>query len=90
MLKRIIVGHVNEILGKNKDISKERMEICKRCPLYLETESWGPICNPKLFLNTETQEVSDHKKPNFEKGCGCRLNAKTKDKRSQCPLGKWQ
>ena len=39
----IIKGHVNELLGLNKDISKERLKICKQCPLYLE--DYGGQCN---------------------------------------------
>ena len=38
--------------------SDERMEICKRCPLYKEDEVWGPSCNSNLYLNPETGETS--------------------------------
>lgn len=30
----IVNGHINEVLGLNKDISQERLKICKTCPLY--------------------------------------------------------
>ena len=46
---QIINGHVNEILGLNKDISKQRLEICYRCPLY--TTKLGGMCNDKLWYD---------------------------------------
>jgi len=88
-LKRVITGHLNELLNINKDLGTERMEICKRCPLLKITEEWGPICNSELYLNVQTNETSETPKENFKKGCGCRLNAKTRDKESHCPLKKW-
>ena len=59
----IIKGHVNELLGLNKDISKERLKICKQCPLYLE--DYGGQCNPRLYLNPETGEVTETQIINF-------------------------
>ena len=56
----IIKGHVNELLGLNKDISKERLKICKQCPLYLE--DYGGQCNPRLYMNPKTKDVSLEKK----------------------------
>lgn len=88
-VKRILAGHFNEITGRNKDIGKERMEICKRCPLLAHHEVWGAICNPNLYLNIETGKTLEYPQEGFQRGCGCRLNAKTKDIKSNCPLGKW-
>ena len=67
----IIKGHANELLGLNKDISKVRMAICKKCPLYKNIT--GGLCNPRLWLNPDTHEISNTRKDNFFKGCGCRL-----------------
>ena len=83
----IIKGHVNELLGLNKDISKERLKICKQCPLYLE--DYGGQCNPRLYLNPETGEVSNKFRQGFYKGCGCRLQAKTRLPGASCPATKW-
>ena len=87
MIKDIVKGHVNELLGLNKDISLVRMDICRRCPLFLN--ELGGICNPRLYLNVETGDVSTKKKDGYVNGCGCRLSAKTRLSGSKCPNGKW-
>ncbi len=83
----IIKGHVNELLGLNKDISKERLKICKQCPLYLE--DYGGQCNPRLYMNPKTKDVSLEKKDDYYKGCGCRLLAKTTIPNAVCPNEQW-
>jgi len=88
-VNRVLVAHFNELTGKNKDIGKERMEICNRCPLLTDSSIWGPICNSSLFLNKETMDTSEEAKPGYIRGCGCRLNAKTKDLKSHCPTKQW-
>lgn len=87
-LKAIIDGHAKEALGLNQDISEQRMEICRECPLYKQTVM-GPVCNSKLWLDTITGEVSDVKRPGYKSGCGCRLQAKTRLSYTHCPVGKW-
>lgn len=83
----IINGHVNELLGLKDDISKKRMAICHRCPLYKNI--LGGICNPKLWLDPKTGRVSTVSKDNYYKGCGCRLQAKTRVSGAFCPALKW-
>lgn len=83
----IVKGHVNELLGINGDISKVRMDICRKCPLFLN--ELGGICNPRLYLNVKTGDVSTMKKDGYVNGCGCRLAAKTRLSGSRCPNGKW-
>ena len=83
----IIKGHVNELLDKNKDISEVRMEICRKCPLYRDI--LGGQCNPNLWLNPETNEISNRRTVNYIKGCGCRLRAKTRLENESCPAKKW-
>lgn len=83
----IIKGHINEILGLNKDISKERLKICKECPLFLD--QFGGICNPKLYMNPKTQDISLEPKDGYNNGCGCRLLAKTTIPDAKCPNDKW-
>lgn len=87
VIGQIVTGHVNEALGLNKDISVERMKICKRCPLY--KASLGGICNPKLWLNPKTGDVTSIKRVGYYKGCGCRLSAKTTLPTAHCPANKW-
>jgi hypothetical protein len=67
----IVKGHVNELLNLNGDISAGRIEICKKCPLFKNI--LGGQCNPRLYLNPETGEISNKLKDGFYRGCGCRL-----------------
>ena len=87
-VKDILDGLTNEMLGLNKNVSKPRLEICKKCQLYKET-ALGPVCNSKLCVNQETGEISKKKLDGFICGCGCRLNAKTTLMNASCPLNKW-
>lgn len=86
-LGNIIKGHVNELLGLNKDLSKARLNICYSCPLY--SAKLGGICNNKLWMNPNTGDVSTEPKDGYKNGCGCRLLAKTKLPNAVCPLNKW-
>ena len=88
MIKDIIEGHVNELFDRNKEFYEHRMDICRECPLYKESMI-GPMCNNKLWLNTSTGEVSTYEKRGFGRGCGCRLNAKTRNPNNRCPNNKW-
>ena len=83
----IVKGHVNEFFGLNKDISEERLKICKICPLYLN--KFGGICNSKLWMDPITEEISFTEQDGYVRGCSCRLLAKTSLPDEQCPAGKW-
>lgn len=83
----IVKGHANELLGLNKSLQESRMDICKKCPLFKQVA--GGICNPSLWLNPKTEEISNNKKDGYVKGCGCRLRAKTTLVKSHCPARKW-
>lgn len=85
--KNIVKGHVRELLGLDQDISQQRMKICLKCPLY--KNNLGGQCNSALYLNPETGDVSNVKKDGYFKGCGCRLNAKTRLAGAHCPALKW-
>ena len=50
--KDIVNGHINELLGLNKDISQERIKLSNTCPLY--KPSFGGICTHNLWLTPET------------------------------------
>lgn len=86
-LGQIVQGHANELFGLNKDISKERLQICYSCPLY--SQKLGGICNNKLWLNPLTGDISIEQKEGYKRGCGCRLLAKTRLPNAHCPLNKW-
>ena len=61
-----------------------RIEICKHCPINANGQ-----CTNKLCLNPKTNEISTKFKEGFFRGCGCRLNAKTRLINAKCPAGKW-
>ena len=82
----IIKGHVNEVLNSNEELFEKRMIICKKCPLYKESNI-GPICNNRLYMDKENN-VSYSPLPGYKRGCGCRLNAKTRLDRAVCGHGK--
>lgn len=84
----IIKGNANAFFGLNKDISEERMKICRKCPLFLKRLGVY-ICNPGLFLNPETGDVSTEKKNGYIKGCGCIIKSKTSLLEANCPASKW-
>lgn len=68
--------------------AEDRMAICKKCPLYKKT-IFGEICNSSLWLNPETNEVSNYAKNGWIRGCNCRLVYKTHSPESHCIAKKW-
>lgn len=84
---KVVQGHINEVLGLNKDIKNIRLNICKKCPLY--TPRFGGMCNNKLWYNANSGDVSIAYKDGYIRGCGCRLQAKTTLADEKCPAGKW-
>lgn len=85
----IINGHINEALGKNEDLFEQRIQICKKCPLYKETLA-GPVCNSKLYINIVDKEtVSDRPKVGYRRGCSCRLTSKCRLPHAKCIVEKW-
>lgn len=64
----------------------ERMEICRKCPIYSSARG---ICNPKLYLNPETNDISIAPKPGYIRGCGCFIKFKMKNPHLHCVAGKW-
>lgn len=84
---KVVQGHINEVLGLNKDIKNIRLNICKKCPLY--TPRFGGMCNNKLWYNVNSGDVSITYKDGYIRGCGCRLQAKTTLVDEKCPAGKW-
>lgn len=83
----VIEGGLNTLLGLNKDISKVRQGICRKCPIY--SSKFGGICNGKLYLNPATEDVSTNPKPGYVKGCNCAIKYKTRSMNAKCPAGKW-
>ncbi len=89
-LGAIVEGHIKEITKQNQNLSDIRMNICRECPLFKVIPVAGPICNNRLYLNVQTGDISETPKTGYRKGCGCRLQAKTRLDKAMCPLGKWK
>ena len=88
LVKQILEGHINELLGKEEALHKQRMAICLKCPLF-KNGTFGPICNPDLYLNPTTGVFNHTGGLGFFRGCSCRLNAKTRLEDAHCPANKW-
>lgn len=82
---QIIQGTINNFLDKNPELYQERIAICKQCPLL---NSLG-VCDPLLYLNPQTGEVSRSKKEGFVRGCSCVMSSKTRVPNAKCVAGKW-
>ena len=65
---------------------EERKKICLACPIYSSAKQ---KCNPKLWLNPDTNEVSTSSKAGFIKGCGCHILIKMRNLHNHCIAGKW-
>lgn len=96
MIKNIIEGHINELLGNKESIAGPRRKVCKLCPLYKINQFWGwAECNSHAWLNPEINDFKpekkgvDYTKDGYKKGCGCRIEAKITVAAEKCPLGKW-
>lgn len=89
LTKQILKGTYNNLLNKEQELFKARMIICKSCKLYKEDGVFGAECNPKLYLNPETDETSFKPKEGYIHGCGCILRSKTRVIDTKCPVGKW-
>ena len=87
--KQILKGTYNNILNKEEELYKGRISICKSCKLYKIDGIFGPECNPTIYLNPISNEISTKPKEGFINGCGCVLRSKTRVKDAKCPVGKW-
>ena len=65
---------------------EERTKICELCPIC-DIDNW--VCNAKLYLNPDTNDVSLVAKKGYIKGCGCLLAHKIPKPNKKCPAGKW-
>lgn len=87
-INNIIRGHAKELVGINQPLADYRLSICKGCPLYIDT-AIGVLCNRYLYLNKDTNETSRLPKEGYIRGCGCRLDAKTRNEDDSCVADKW-
>ena len=64
----------------------KRTKICRACAIC-DTEN--ELCNSKLYLNPDTNDVSITPKEGYIKGCGCLLKYKIPNSNKRCPAKKW-
>lgn len=64
----------------------QRFQICSKCPIYSPSRQ---ICNPRLWLNPDTDEISISPKAGFIQGCGCLITMKARNLNNHCIAGKW-
>ena len=88
-MKDILEGHLKELFNKEEDLSKQRLIICKLCPLYKIDPLLGEVCNSKLYFNPETNETATYPRKGYTNGCNCRIQAKSQLISAKCPLNKW-
>ena len=65
---------------------EKRKEICLSCPIYSPSRK---ICNPKLWINPDNDDVSTHPKSGYIRGCGCAVLVKMKNMALHCIANKW-
>lgn len=65
---------------------EDRKEICLNCPIFNPTRQ---VCNPKLWINPDTNEVSTFPKSGYIRGCNCHVLIKMKNLNNHCVAGKW-
>ena len=85
-VKEIAQGYTNWALGKEEELSQERMKICKECPLYNVSKD---KCDGSRGINTKTGEIVKYPGKDVVMGCGCYLNKKTRVMSAKCVLNKW-
>ena len=65
---------------------EERKKICQNCLIF---EPNRKVCNPKLYLNPDTNEISLVPKAGFIRGCNCAVFIKMRNLNNHCVAGKW-
>lgn len=65
---------------------EKRKEICETCPIFKPSNK---TCNPNLWINPDTDEVSTYSKTGFIRGCGCAVMIKMRNVSNHCIAGKW-
>ena len=72
-----------------EELIKERLDICKACPLYKLDKFYGPVCDSGKYIKTDGTAWSYIPKPGYKKGCGCHIRHKAGVPSAHCIIGKW-
>ena len=85
-IRDIAEGWTNYALGKENELSEQRMKICRQCKLYnVETDR----CDSRRCLNLKTNELVQVPGKDVICGCNCVMQAKTRLERAKCIMSKW-
>lgn len=85
-IKEIATGWTNYALGREKELSEYRMNICMECPIY---NSEKDSCDSKKCWDKVNEKLVDYPGKDIVCGCGCYMKKKTSSPNSHCVLGKW-
>ena len=83
---------LNKVNLKNKKLSmkelsiEEKRRICSVCPIFHPERR---VCNSKLWINPNTDDISTSPKSGYIRGCGCIIEVRIKNKLNHCVAGKW-
>lgn len=88
-ISQIANGFFNNLTNRNEELFNKRIKICRSCKLHHIDKIFGEVCNPQLYINPITDEVSKKSKEGFTGGCGCVLNSKGRVNSAHCPVNKW-
>lgn len=73
----------------DKSFSEERMNICKQCPIFKEHPVYEGICDSSKYISKDGTRWSYFKRDGYVKGCGCKLNSKTRNINNHCIINLW-
>lgn len=87
-VSQIVNGTLKNIFNQEEKLYNKRIVICRQCKLRKIDTIFGEMCSPSLYLNPNTDEISNVPKEGFTPGCGCVLGSKTRVRELECPLKK--
>ena len=70
-------------------MSKERLEICNKCPLFKIDKIYGSVCDSNKYISKDGKSWSWFRKDGYVRGCGCHLEHKTKRINGHCIIDLW-
>lgn len=88
-IDQIAEGFFNNLTNRKEELFKQRIQICRSCKLHTVDKIFGEVCNSRLYINPNTDEISKTVKPGFIHGCGCVLKSKCRVETAHCPIGRW-
>ena len=69
----------------------DRLEICRKCPLYKEDSFYGEVCNSAKYIKINedgSESTSYFPRKGYTRGCGCNLRKSVKNPYKHCIVNK--